>query len=42
VVHIQAAREVTSPDLESPEFLQALGLGETLAAAMRGVVRAGV
>lgn len=39
VVHIRAARQVTSPDLESPGFLQAFGRGGTLAEAMRGVVR---
>jgi trigger factor len=39
VVQLQAAREVTYPALESPEFLQAFGRGETLEAAMRAVVR---
>ncbi|WP_375766467.1 peptidylprolyl isomerase [Archangium gephyra] len=39
VVHIQAAREVTYPDLESPRFLEALGRGHTLQEAMRDVVR---
>ncbi len=39
VLHIQAACEVTYPDLESPEFLQAFGRGNTLAETMRAVVR---
>ncbi|KFE71273.1 hypothetical protein [Hyalangium minutum] len=37
MVQIHAARQVTYPDLESPEFLQALGRGATLAEAMRSV-----
>jgi trigger factor len=39
LVHIQAAREVTYPDLESPAFLQIFGRGATLAEATRVVVQ---
>ncbi|MCY1076459.1 peptidylprolyl isomerase [Archangium lansingense] len=39
VVQLQAARQVTYPDLESPKFLEAFGRGKTLAEAMRNVVR---
>lgn len=38
LVHIQAAREVEYPDLESPEFLEAFGRGKTLEEATRSVV----
>ncbi len=38
LVHIQAAREVTYPSLESPEFLQAFGRGQTVEEATRSVV----
>lgn len=39
LVHIQAAREVTYPELESPAFLQIFGRGATLAEATRIVVQ---
>jgi trigger factor len=39
LVHVHAAREVTYPDLESPEFLQAFGRGATVAEATRSVVQ---
>jgi trigger factor len=39
LVHIQAAREVKYPDLESPEFLQIFGRGATLTEATRIVVQ---
>ena len=38
LVHIQAAREVTYPDLESPEFLQAFGRGTTIEEATQSVI----
>jgi trigger factor len=38
MLHIQAARVVTYPDLESPEFLQAFGRGATLDEATKSVV----
>jgi trigger factor len=39
VLQLQAAREVTYPDLESQEFLMAFGRGHTLREVMRDVVR---
>ena len=39
LVHIQAAREVEYPDLESPEFLRKFGRGATVAEATRSVVQ---
>jgi trigger factor len=39
LVHLHAAREVTYPDLESPEFLRAFGRGATLAEATRSIVQ---
>lgn len=38
MVHIQAAREVKYPDLESPAFLAAFGRGKTLEEATKSVV----
>lgn len=38
LVHVQAAREVTYPDFESPEFLEAFGRGKTLQEATASVV----
>ncbi|WP_224369656.1 peptidylprolyl isomerase [Hyalangium versicolor] len=38
LIHIQAAREVTYPSLESPEFLHAFGRGQTVAEATRTIV----
>lgn len=38
LVHVQAAREVKYPDLESPEFLEAFGRGKTMEAATQSVV----
>ncbi|WP_224248953.1 trigger factor [Hyalangium gracile] len=39
LVHIQAAREVKYPDLESPEFLEAFGRGKTIEEATQSVVQ---
>jgi trigger factor len=38
LVHIQAAREVTYPDLESPEFLEAFGRGKTVEDVTQSVI----
>jgi trigger factor len=38
LVHIQAAREVTYPDLESPEFLQEFGRGKTIEEATESII----
>lgn len=38
LVHIQAAREVTYPDLESPAFLQEFGRGKTIEEATQSVI----
>ncbi|WP_304608602.1 peptidylprolyl isomerase [Hyalangium versicolor] len=38
LVHIQAAREVTYPDLESPEFLQQFGRGKTIEETTESIV----
>ena len=38
LVHVQAAREVTYPDLESAEFLQAFGRGKNIEEATQSVV----
>lgn len=38
LVHVQAAREVQYPSLESPEFLQAFGRGATLEEATSSIV----
>jgi trigger factor len=38
LVHIQAAREVTYPDLESPEFLQTFGRGKTIEEATQSII----
>ena len=39
LIHLQAAREVTYPALESTEFLQAFGRGGTLEEATRSIVQ---
>ncbi len=38
VTHIQAVREVTYPDLESPQFLESFGRGKTVAEATQSVI----
>lgn len=38
LVHVQAVREVTYPELESPEFLKAFGCGTTVEAATQSVI----
>jgi trigger factor len=38
LVHVQAAREVTYPELESPEFLQLFGRGKTIEEATLSVI----
>lgn len=38
LVHVQAAREVTFPDLDSPEFFQTLGRGKTMEEVTQSII----